>query len=179
MCAAGARLARCAVAVLEWVCLTCGGRERPVGMCYHARRLINASQHLLPPERHGQKRTPADIRHDAVKEMYEHCERNHLPEVWAYLWNSWYCSACWLLWARSAYGASIPVCCTTMMVEALWHSLKCLVLHLYNCPPVDLTVFMLITRSLDPYRLMLARILQPRGGGQSHQLTQFQAALKR
>ncbi|KAH9924390.1 uncharacterized protein B0H18DRAFT_877978, partial [Fomitopsis serialis] len=111
----------------------------------------HASQHSLLPERHGEKRTKDDIRRDAVEEMYRHCEVNHLCEVWAYLWNSWYSRKRWPLWARGAYSASIPCKRTTMMVEALWRNLKRLVLHMYNRPPVDLAVHAIITKALPPY----------------------------
>ena len=50
----------------------------------------HASQHSLLPERHGQPRSATDIWRDAVTEMYQHCERNNLPDVWAYLWVNWY-----------------------------------------------------------------------------------------
>ncbi|PCH36009.1 hypothetical protein WOLCODRAFT_39395, partial [Wolfiporia cocos MD-104 SS10] len=111
----------------------------------------HASQHTLLPERHGQPRTASDIRRDAVTEMYFHCERNQLCEVWAYLWTSWYSPSRWIIWARSANPNSIPRKRTTMMVEALWHNIKRLVLHMYNRPPVDLTAYAVITKALPPY----------------------------
>ena len=57
-----------------------------------------AKHHALHPllsERHGQQRTPDEIYRDAVTEMYTHCKRNNLREVWAYMWNSWYVPAKW------------------------------------------------------------------------------------
>ncbi|KZT03873.1 uncharacterized protein LAESUDRAFT_738040 [Laetiporus sulphureus 93-53] len=101
------------------------------------------------------KRTSADIRRDVVKEMCLHCEVNNLCEIWAYLWNSWYSRSRWPLWARSAYGTSIPCKQTTMMVEALWQNLKCLILHLYNRSPIDLAVHAIITKALPPYRKVI------------------------
>lgn len=139
----------------------------------------HASQHSLLPERHGQSRTAADIRRDAVHEMYQHCVANNLPEVWAYLWNSWYCSERWLLWARSANSASIPCKRTTMVVESLWRNLKRLTLNLFNRPPVDLASFAIITRTLPPYRLTLARLINSQRPGRIQQLTHMQAALKK
>ncbi|PCH44631.1 hypothetical protein WOLCODRAFT_50308, partial [Wolfiporia cocos MD-104 SS10] len=108
----------------------------------------HASQHSLLPEQHGQPRTASEIRRDAVTEMYFHCERNHLPEVWAYLWTSWYSPSRWTLWARSANSRSIPCKWTTMMVEALWRNIKRLVLHMYNRPPVDLATYAIITKAI-------------------------------
>lgn len=55
----------------------------------------HACLHSLLPERHGQPRTAADIRRDAVFEMYTHCHSNHLSEVWGYLWTSWYSRKRW------------------------------------------------------------------------------------
>ncbi|KAH9893349.1 hypothetical protein C8Q73DRAFT_648362, partial [Cubamyces lactineus] len=111
----------------------------------------HASQHSLLPERHGKQRSTEDIYRDAVEEMYRHCKLNNLCEVWAYLWNSWYSRPRWKLWARSAYAASIPRKQTTMVVEALWRGIKCLVLHMYNRPRIDLALYAIVTRALPPY----------------------------
>ncbi|KAI9068975.1 hypothetical protein FKP32DRAFT_1533784, partial [Trametes sanguinea] len=111
----------------------------------------HACQHTLLPERHGAHRSAEDIYRDAVEEMYRHCYTNHLSDVWAYLWNSWYTRSRWRLWARSAHEASIPRKRTTMVVEALWRSIKRLVLHLFNRPPVDLALWAIVTRALPPY----------------------------
>ncbi|KAH9911299.1 uncharacterized protein B0H18DRAFT_1063631, partial [Fomitopsis serialis] len=138
----------------------------------------HASQHSLLPERHGEKRTKDDIRRDAVEEMYRHCEVNHLCEVWAYLWNSWYSRKRWPLWARGAYSASIPCKRTTMMVEALWRNLKRLVLHMYNRLPVDLAVHAIITKALPPYRLTLRRLLRSDREGRAQALTTMQEHFK-
>ena len=139
----------------------------------------HASQHSLLPERHGQARSPAEIRRDAVTEMYFHCQANNLSEAWAYLWGSWYSPSRWKLWARSAYIASIPTKQTTMMVEALWRNLKRLVLHLYNRPPLDLAIYAIVTKSLPPYRHTLSQILGDARAGRAKSLTHFQQAFKR
>lgn len=140
----------------------------------------HASQHSLLPERHGQARSAADIRRDAVHEMYQHCVANNLREVWAYLWNSWYARSRWPLWARSANEASIPCKRTTMVVEALWRNLKRFVLHLYNRPPIDLATYAIITKTLPPYRLTLSTILgNSQRAGRSQSLTHMQTALKK
>ncbi|KAJ8469947.1 hypothetical protein ONZ51_g8667 [Trametes cubensis] len=139
----------------------------------------HASQHPLLPERHGQARSGEDIYRDAVTEMYHHCKANNLPEVWAYLWNSWYCKSRWHLWARSAYPTSIPRKRTTMMVEALWCHLKRLVLYQFNRPPLDLTLYALITQALPSYRLALHDIITNSRAGRSAVLSPTQVALKR
>ncbi|EIW56575.1 uncharacterized protein TRAVEDRAFT_101164, partial [Trametes versicolor FP-101664 SS1] len=105
-------------------------------------------QHPLFPERHGEARSSEDIYRDAVQEMYLHCKANNLAEVWAYLWNSWYRRPRWKLWARSANAKSIPRKRTTMIVEALWRNLKRLVLYMYNRPPIDLTLYAVVTKAL-------------------------------
>ncbi|GJE92122.1 hypothetical protein PsYK624_082750 [Phanerochaete sordida] len=138
----------------------------------------HASQHPLLPERHGLLRTNDEIYEAAVREMYEHCFRNKLCEVWGYLWTSWYSPEKWKLWARAANPSSIPVHRTTMMVEALWRNLKRLVLHLYNRPPLDLANFAIITKSLPPYRLTLSKLLSP-VQGRVKKLTHMQVAFKR
>ncbi|EIW53639.1 uncharacterized protein TRAVEDRAFT_99853, partial [Trametes versicolor FP-101664 SS1] len=105
-------------------------------------------QHPLLPERHGESRSSEDIYRDAVHEMYLHCKANNLAEVWAYLWNLWYRRPHWKLWARSANSRSIPRKRTTMIVEALWRNLKRLVLYMYNCPPIDLALYAVVTKAL-------------------------------
>jgi len=61
--------------------------------------------------------TPAGVREWAVKQMYNYCHENDLYEVWAYLWENWYRSGRWELWARSA-NSEIPVLKTTMILES-------------------------------------------------------------
>lgn len=61
--------------------------------------------------------TPEGIREWAVKEMYQYCARNDLIEVWAYLWQNWYRTGRWELWARST-SPEIPRLTTTMIVES-------------------------------------------------------------
>ena len=57
------------------------------------------------------------IKEWAVKQMYEFCVKHDLREVWAYLWENWYCRGRWELWAR-CMADKIPRLKTTMMVEA-------------------------------------------------------------
>ncbi|KAI9056968.1 hypothetical protein FKP32DRAFT_1584478 [Trametes sanguinea] len=138
----------------------------------------HACQHSLLPERHGQDRTAEDIYRDAVDEMYKHCHTNNLPEVWAYMWNSWYCRARWKLWARSAYSTSIPRKRTTMVVEALWRGVKRLVLHLFNRPPIDLALYAIVTKAVPPYRLALDTIIRNPRAGRAASLSHTQVAFK-
>jgi hypothetical protein len=137
------------------------------------------SQHPLLSERHGVSRTSHDIRQDAVTEIYYHCYRNNLTEVWAYMWNNWYARDWWSLWTQSLHPTCISNHRTTMMVEALWHNLKRLVLHNYNCPPVDLTVYALMRGSIPPYRITLSQFLQERGGGRPKGLSNMQEGFKK
>ena len=60
---------------------------------------------------------PLSIRHWVVKRIYEFCQDQNLPELWAYLWENWYRADRWCLWACSAH-PEIPRLKTTMMVEA-------------------------------------------------------------
>jgi len=43
--------------------------------------------------------TPEGIKAWAVKQMYEFCHEQDLPNLWAYLWQNWYCSRRWELWS--------------------------------------------------------------------------------
>lgn len=139
----------------------------------------HACQHPLLPERHDESRSSEDIYRDAVREMYRHCKLNRLPEVWAYLWNSWYTRPRWKLWARSAYAASIPRKRTTMIVESLWRNLKRLVLHMYNRPPIDLALYAIVTKAIPPYRVTLSEIITNSRSGRAAACSNAQRALKR
>lgn len=59
----------------------------------------------------------AAIKRWAVQQMYTFCHNNGLPELWAYLWENWYRSGRWELWARSVHEL-IPVLKTTMILES-------------------------------------------------------------
>ncbi|KIJ52335.1 hypothetical protein M422DRAFT_83352, partial [Sphaerobolus stellatus SS14] len=109
------------------------------------------AQHPLLPERHGQTRTAEQIYEDAVLEMYTHCTRNRLTEVWAYMWNCWYSPTKWLLWARSAYPTAIPRKRTTMIVEAVWRSMKRISLYLNNRPRIDYVIHIIGMDAIPAY----------------------------
>ena len=53
----------------------------------------------------------------AVKQIYELCFQNNLPNLWAYLWENWYWRGRWELWARSGNPDEIPCLKMTMLVE--------------------------------------------------------------
>ena len=161
-------------------------RRSEYQFCPHSHRLAilrlfakHASQHTLLPERHGQPRTCTEIRRDAVTEMYQHCKRNNLREVWAYLWNSWYSPTRWPLWARAANPDAIPRKRTTMVVEALWRNIKRLSLYMFNRPRVDLVVYTIVTRTLPAYRLSFSEIISTSRAGRPQLPSHFQQAYKK
>jgi hypothetical protein len=75
----------------------------------------HANAHPLIPGDYDS--TPEAIYHWAVKKAYDFCVENQLPELWAYLWENWYCPGRWELWARSPY-LDIPILRTTMICES-------------------------------------------------------------
>ena len=134
--------------------------------------------HPLLPERHGKARDSEQIHYDSVYEMYLHCKRNHLREVWAYLWTNWYTADKWRLWARSEYPHAIPRKRTTMVVEAMWRNLKRLALHLHNRPRVDFATYALVTEVLPAYRNKLIRICCDPREGRAPTLNGEQASIR-
>jgi hypothetical protein len=60
---------------------------------------------------------PEGIKEWAVMQTYQFCEAHDLPNLWTYLWENWYRSGRWELWARCVV-PEIPRLKTTMMVEA-------------------------------------------------------------
>jgi hypothetical protein len=57
------------------------------------------------------------VREWAVKQIYQFCATHDLLNLWTYLWEDWYWSRRWELWARCVV-PEIPRLKTTMMVEA-------------------------------------------------------------
>ncbi|KAG6824369.1 hypothetical protein H0H92_007079 [Tricholoma furcatifolium] len=55
-------------------------------------------QHPIFLERDG-KWDAQKIRNQAVYEMYQYCTHRNLPELWGYMWTSWYSPKMWILWA--------------------------------------------------------------------------------
>ncbi|KAF8904195.1 hypothetical protein CPB85DRAFT_1151340, partial [Mucidula mucida] len=58
-------------------------------------------QHPVFPQRDGTTQLAEVIQWQAVHDMYSFCFQRGLREVWAYMWNSWYCPTMWKLWVRS------------------------------------------------------------------------------
>jgi hypothetical protein len=137
------------------------------------------SQHSMLPERHGKARSPQEIHCDAVTEMYFHCTRNQLTEVWVYMWNSWYSPNKWRLWARSAYGSAIPRKRTTMIVEALWKNLKGTTLHRNNRPRLDFVVHLIAVEAVPAYRVSFANVTGRLRSSRPLDLTSEQKSLKK
>jgi hypothetical protein len=138
------------------------------------------NQHPLLPERHGQTRTSKEIYHDAVKEMYLHCTRNHLCDVWAYMWVNWYRPKMWHLWARSHYAAAIPQKRTTMEVESLWRNYKRLSMPHHARVAADYSIHLLITETIVAYRQRVRKHTDDdRREGRAKQLTAEQAEFKK
>jgi hypothetical protein len=136
------------------------------------------SLHSLLPERHATSRTAEEIHKDCVMEMYTHCTRNNLYEVWAYMWTSWYTPSKWTLWSRSAYPMAIPRKRTTMIVEALWRNLKHITLHQNNRPRLDFVLHLIFTSSIPTWRVKFAEAFKKLRVSRSHTLTTEQKSLK-
>ncbi|KAK0494167.1 hypothetical protein EDD18DRAFT_1077894, partial [Armillaria luteobubalina] len=99
--------------------------------------------HTLFPGRDGVNRTSSKIECDAVYEMYTFCTCHGLTEVWAYMWNCWYCPKMWRLWARSTT-PFITWLRTMMNVENFWKQLKHDWLHWLLHPRLDHLIYILI-----------------------------------
>ncbi|KAJ7572871.1 hypothetical protein C8J56DRAFT_1138078, partial [Mycena floridula] len=99
-------------------------------------------QHTLFLDRDG-RRIAEQIRQNGVWEMYTFCHARGLPEVWAYMWTSWYCPKVWKLWARSS-SPYLTRLRTTMTVENFWKQLKHDFLHHIVHPRLDQLVWILI-----------------------------------
>ncbi|KAJ7436299.1 hypothetical protein B0H11DRAFT_1754960 [Mycena galericulata] len=105
---------------------------------------------------------PAGIKRWAVKQMYEHCVENNLPELWAYLWENWYRNGRWELWARAPH-PQIPRLKTTMMVESHWRRIKRDFLHHFHMPRLDLLVWILVKKLAPTYYIKLDHYLVDTG----------------
>ncbi|KAG8832114.1 hypothetical protein FRC17_002022 [Serendipita sp. 399] len=75
----------------------------------------HANAHPLIPGDHAP--TAEGVREWAVRKAYNFCRDNELPELWAYLWENWYRSGRWELWARAPC-SEIPRLRTTMICES-------------------------------------------------------------
>ncbi|KJA12847.1 hypothetical protein HYPSUDRAFT_152221 [Hypholoma sublateritium FD-334 SS-4] len=106
-------------------------------------------QHPIFTERHGSL-TAAEIRRNAVKEMYDFCKRRGLREVWGYMWAFWYTPKMWKVWARST-SPYLSRLRTTMAVENFWRQLKHNYLHNHARPRLDHLVWIMIHEVTPDY----------------------------
>ncbi|PVF90972.1 hypothetical protein CPB86DRAFT_676043, partial [Serendipita vermifera] len=86
----------------------------------------------------------------AVKQLWDFCTRYHLPELWAYMWNSWYRPQRWKLWARSQ-SKTIPRLKTTMICESHWRHIKHDYLTHNHQPRLDYLAWVLMKRLVPIY----------------------------
>ncbi|KAJ7934879.1 hypothetical protein B0H13DRAFT_2481333, partial [Mycena leptocephala] len=114
---------------------------------------------LLPGYAHP---SAEGIRRWAVLQMYKFCFEHGLREVWAYLWENWYRSSRWELWARSVH-AEIPVLKTTMILESHWRRIKHDFLHHFHMPRCDLLAWILIVKLAPSFHRKLDRLLTDTG----------------
>ncbi|ORY45578.1 hypothetical protein BCR33DRAFT_784343 [Rhizoclosmatium globosum] len=104
--------------------------------------------HPLIYERDIQFTTGESVWVHAVKEMYHHCYRNRLCEVWAYLWNEWYRPGRWELWMRASRANFISEKRTTMMLESFFRALKCVDLLEVRRPRLDRLFFIMLRKTI-------------------------------
>ncbi|CAK5275102.1 unnamed protein product [Mycena citricolor] len=104
--------------------------------------------HSLLLDQSGQTQTKDEIRREAVHEAYRFCYQRGLREVWAYMWEAWYCPSKWRLWARSSQPDYIGRWRTTMAVENFWRNIKKgALLHLTH-PRLDQLVYLIANEIL-------------------------------
>lgn len=135
-------------------------------------------RHPIFLSRHdGLPHTAAQIREKAVQEMYLHCKRNSLAEVWAYMWTNWYAPKKWVLWARSS-SAHLSRLRTTMTVENHWKQLKHHYLHFQTRPRLDHAIFIICTRLIPDFMLRAETLEDAHRLGRPRGLTTFQKTFK-
>jgi hypothetical protein len=117
----------------------------------------------IPVSASGEFWTCAEIRRNAVREMYDFCIAHGLASLWAYLWSSWYKATRWTLWARSTH-TNIPLAKTNMVIEAHWKVLKHSYLYRFNRPRLDYLVWVICSRVLPD---QLSRFQQMQLGRQA------------
>ncbi|KDQ08347.1 hypothetical protein BOTBODRAFT_118799, partial [Botryobasidium botryosum FD-172 SS1] len=135
-------------------------------------------RHPVFPARLGTPCSAASIRASAVKEMYEHCTRNGLTEVWAYMWTNWYSPDRWALWSRST-SSLLSRLRTTMTVENHWKQLKHHYLQFTHRPRLDHALFIICTQAIPAFITQAATLEDSYRMGRAKKLTTFQVALKR
>ena len=116
----------------------------------HQQVIINKSclhlhQHPAIPFIDGTYLTAEEIHKGAVSDMYTYCFMHDLSQVW--VWNCWYNTKQWPLWAWSACPA-IPRLKTTMITESTWWVIKHQDLKHFSQPRLDLMVHIIILQLL-------------------------------
>lgn len=117
------------------------------------------NSHTLIPDKNGTSRSAQQIHRDCTREMYSWCRSRNYFRLWAYLWINWYQPSQWVLWARSANEAEIPVLKTTMIVESHWRKLKHDYLHKFNRPRIDLVVWILLQKAIPDSLIRMRALL--------------------
>ncbi|TFK47320.1 hypothetical protein OE88DRAFT_1600820, partial [Heliocybe sulcata] len=140
---------------------------------------IHYHQHPAIPfdDVEGTHLTADEIHEGAVSDMYHYCLCHDLSQVWAYLWNCWYSPAQWVLWARSAEEA-IPVLKTTMIVESFWRVIKHRDLRHFNRPRLDLSMHVVLTKTVPWLRQKLAILSGEWRKGRGEALAEWQKDLR-
>ncbi|KAJ7247186.1 hypothetical protein B0H12DRAFT_986192, partial [Mycena haematopus] len=136
-------------------------------------------QHPTFPQNNPEERyiSAEEIYRRAVQELYQYCFQNDLSQVWAYMWNRWYCPKQWPLWARAACDA-IPRLKTTMIVESMWKHIKRRDLAQFNRPRLDLVTYLIIIGLLPRVMQRLTYVLGLRRVGRPQALAGWQVDFK-
>lgn len=135
-------------------------------------------RHPIFPERLGSCQTAEQIREAAVKDMYYHCKRNGLAEVWGYMWAQWYSPNRWKLWARSS-SPLLSRLRTTMTVENHWRQLKHQYLWFTRRPCLDHAIYVICTNMVPAFMVTAATLEDSHRIGRTKSLTPFCVAFKR
>ncbi|KAG9045114.1 hypothetical protein FS837_007016 [Tulasnella sp. UAMH 9824] len=135
------------------------------------------TRHPIFPARLGDTETAKQIRANAVKEMYFHCKRNSLAEVWAYMWTQWYSPKRWSLWACSS-SPLLSRLHMTMTVENHWRQLKHQYLRFTHRPRLDHAIYVICTEMVPAYMVAASRLEDSHRLGRARQLTRFRVAFK-
>uniref|UniRef100_A0A0W0FLP9 SWIM-type domain-containing protein n=1 Tax=Moniliophthora roreri TaxID=221103 RepID=A0A0W0FLP9_MONRR len=123
---------------------------------------MDAHRHIYPLIPGYSAPMAEGIYHWAVKKMYAFCELHDLQELWAYLWENWYCPGHWDLWACSTAN-KIPWLRTTMLNESHWHHIKQDFLHHFHKPHLDLLVWIIVTKLGPTYLQKLKNLTSEHG----------------
>lgn len=134
--------------------------------------------HPVFPTRLGVSVSASEIRKAAVKEMYMHCKRNGLTEVWGYVWTQWYSPTRWTLWARST-SKYLSRLRTTMTVENHWGQMKHDYLHFLHRPRLDQVIYLISTALIPDFMTHAHRLEDAYRLGRARKLTAFQKRFKK